>query len=363
MASGSHRLALMLATPRFDLDGDGNHRVADAQFAPPCAGAWLPWRDVPHTGAPFLAPAFFALTQRHFGHGRPWLVGDVDAVLPLVREGYLLAALRSEHTPRFDLSGDAGALPVIWRKLESDRSWRVLSLDGVSESSPLATVLPELARRDGCRVAVQKTSRAPYFELAGFEERLDKEFRRQLKKRAKKIENLAFERVTAYDAGAMQDLLRLESSGWKEGEGTSIASSAETMAFYADLIHAFAETGQLSLCFLKSGHTRIAVQLALEDETTCYLLKTGYDPAYRNLGAGHLVIFHYALDARARGKQIVDLCGTKSDAKACWTDLAHQRVNIRVYRGALGNLEYLARHVVRPQIGKLRRALARHSHG
>lgn len=323
----------------------------------------MPWQEVEHEGAPFLAPAFFALTERHLVKGRSWLVGDVGATLPLVRQGYVLSALRSDHSPRFDMIGDEAALPRIWEAIAADDGWRVLRLDGVSESSPLATVLPALARSAGDRVVVQHASRSPYFELAGFEERLDKEFRRQLRKRAKKIEATSFERVTVYDARAVQDLFRLESSGWKAGEGTSIASSAATMAFYADLIAELARTGQLSLCFLRSGDKRIAVQLAAEDDRTCYLLKTGYDPEYRNLGAGHLVIYQFALDARERGKQVVDLCGTECDAKACWTDLASQRVNIRVYRGALGTVEYLARHVVRPQLGKLRRALARHSQG
>jgi len=353
----------MLATPRFDQLPLQLDRDISARRSPACVGAWLPWQDVVHTGAPFLAPAFFALTERHFGGGRPWLVGDVEAVLPLVRQGYALNALRSDHSPRFDMIGDEAALPRIWEALKADDSWRVLALDGVAETSVLATVLPELARSAGCRVAVQPSSRSPYFALDGFEERLDKEFRRQLRKRAKKIEDLSFERITTYDAGAVQDLFRLESSGWKEGEGTSIASSSATMVFYADLIAELARTGQLSLCFLKSGDKRIAVQLAAEDDRTCYLLKTGYDPEYRNLGAGHLVIYHFALDARERGKQVVDLCGTECDAKACWTDLAQQRVNIRVYRGALGAVEYVARHVVRPQLGKLRRALRSHSQG
>ena len=353
----------MLATPRFDQLPVALDRDTSARCSPACVGAWLPWQEVAHKGAPFLSPAFFALTERHFVKGRPWLVGDLEAALPLVRQGYVLSALRSEHSPRFDMIGDEAALPRLWKALEADDSWRVLSLDGVSESSPLATVLPELAQKAGYRVAVQPSSRAPYFELEGFEEKLDKEFKRQMKKRAKKIEDMSFERVTAYDATAVQDLFRLESSGWKAGEGTSIASSAATMVFYADLIAELARTGQLSLCFLKSGDKRIAVQLAAEDEKTCYLLKTGYDPEYRNLGAGHLVIYHFALDARERGKQVIDLCGTECDAKACWTDLASQRVNIRVYRGALGTVEYLARHVVRPQLGKLRRALKRQSQG
>ncbi|MBA3457833.1 MAG: GNAT family N-acetyltransferase [Deltaproteobacteria bacterium] len=328
------------------------------------AGAWRELQALPRTGAPILAPQFFALTERVFGTGPSWLVGaragDTRAVLPLVREGRELVALRSEHSPRFDMIGEASGLPALWAELVADKSWRILRLDGVSEDSPLVRALPELARRDGCRTVVQPTSRAPYFVLDGFEERLDKEFRRQLRKRAKRIPELSFERITTYDAEAVQDFFRLESSGWKEGEGTSIASSPVVSRFYDELVAEFASAGQLSLCFMRSGSQRIAVQLALEDDHTCYLLKTGYDPEYRQHGAGHLVIYHYALDARERGRAVIDLCGTESDAKRCWTDLARQRMQVRVYRGgALGTLEYAARHIVRPQLGRIRRALAR----
>ena len=342
-------------------------RDTSARSAPidgsPSAGAWGEWRGISH-GAPFLAPQFFELTERLNGAGNTWLLGaragDACALLPLVREGRELVALRSDQSPRFDMVGDADVLPQLWQELIADKSWRSLRLDGVSEDSPLVRVLPELARRDGFRVVVQPTSRAPYFLLDGFEERLDKEFRRQLRKRAKKIPDMSFERITAYDAEAVQDLFRLESSGWKEGEGTSIASSPATAQFYDELVAELARAGQLSLCFLRSGSQRIAVQLAAEDEHTCYLLKTGYDPAYRKEGAGHLVIYHYALDARERGRTEVDLCGTESDAKRCWTDLAHQRVQLRIYRGdVLGTLEYAARHIVRPQLGRIKRALRR----
>ncbi len=331
--------------------------------SPTRVGAWEEWQGISHA-APFLAPAFFEITERLLGTDRTLLLGarngDARALLPLIRHGHELVALRSDQSPRFDMVGDPEALPLLWKELVADKSWRSMCLDGVSEESPLVRVLPELARSDGFHVVVQPTSRAPYFLLDGFEDRLDKEFRRQLRKRAKKIPDLNFERITTYDAEAVHDLFRLESSGWKECEGTSIASSNATTRFYGELIVELARTGQLSLCFLRSGDKRIAVQLAAETEHTCYLLKTGYDPEFQKQGAGHLVVYHFALDALARGRTEIDLCGTECDSKRCWTDLTHQRVQVRIYRNdVLGTLAYAARHIVRPKLGRIRRALTR----
>ena len=116
--------------------------------------AWRDLQALPRTGAPFLAPQFFELTERFLGTGPSCLIGararDMRGVLPLVRNGRVLAGLRSEHSPRFDMIGDAGALPLLWQELVADKSWRVLRLDGVAEDSPLVHALPELARRDGC---------------------------------------------------------------------------------------------------------------------------------------------------------------------------------------------------------------------
>jgi CelD/BcsL family acetyltransferase involved in cellulose biosynthesis len=329
------------------------------------APLWNDWQDLTRSAPPIVAAEFFSLTARFLIAGEPLVVAvrsprGLDAVLPLVRTGGVITGLRSDHSPRFDMVGDPDAVRSVWAALQADTRWRLLRLDGIPCESPLIHHLPTLAHRDGHHVVVQPTSRSRYFLLDGFEARLDSEFRRQLRRRAKRLDGLDYERVTTDDPSAFADLLALEGSGWKHEAGTSIASSARTVEFYRALTATFAHNRQLSLSFLRAHGKRIAVQLALEDDHTCYLLKTGYDPEHRSNGPGHLVIYHYALDARRRGRTAFELLGQDTDDKRKWTPLTRQRARLLIYRRNLtGTLEYALQHIVRPRVGPISRQMRR----
>lgn len=324
---------------------------------------WRRWQARASGCAPVVAPEFFALTAQHLAGGEPVAVevaaGRTGAVLPLVRRGRTLASLRTHHNPWFDVAGDDEALGALWRAVCADPDWRSLHLDGLLAGSALSRAFADGARRDHYPAFVQLTSRAPYMLLDRFEDRIDRELRRALRRRSKRLDGVEFERVTRFDPEAVEDLITLEASGWKAEQGTAIGSSAATRAFYEQLIAAFAARGQLSLSFLRAGGRRIAVQLALEDEDACYLLKIGHDPAHRAAGPGHLLIHHYAVDARARGRSRLEFLGQESRDKRQWTDQSHQRVRLIIYRhGVRGELEHAVRHVVRPRLGRARRRIA-----
>src|SRR5262249_13536135 len=155
--------------------------------------------------------------------------------------------------------------------------WDDLQLSHVPAGSPLATQLPELARAVGMRALVRPAERSPYFELSGFERRLGAKFRGNLRRRAKKLPQLAFERVSVYDARALDEGLALEAAGWKgqDGLGTAIACHARLARFYHAVARSFARRGRLTLAFLRTGERRIAFHFALEDERVYYLLKPG----------------------------------------------------------------------------------------
>ncbi|HVK83931.1 MAG TPA: GNAT family N-acetyltransferase [Kofleriaceae bacterium] len=310
---------------------------------------------------PFARPAFVMPTAR-------WLAPpgvlevvlaqrdrQLTAVLPLVRRGGRLVALRSMHTPRFDMVGAAADL---WRVLRDQVAWHTLDLGAVPHDSPLLTELVAYARADRFRVHTVLRSRAPVLALDGFEERLDGHFRRNLKARRRKLGDLELERVANYDETALADLFQLEAAAWKGDAGTAIASSAATVAFYRDLAARFAPHGALSLTFLRHAGRRIAAHFALEDGDTYYLLKPGYDPEFAAYGPGHLHIYETAVDARRRGLRTFDFLGQDLAWKRSWTSEAHPQVALELYRPSLrGRVAYALKHRVRPVLGALKRRL------
>lgn len=316
--------------------------------------------------APFLRPAFFNATARCFsidGTLEPACArdgADLVAVLPLVRRGSRLAALRGDHTPRFDMIGSPDASALLWRVLRDDLAWHTLELAGVPEGSPLATQLVDLARADGFVVEVVRRSGSPFLPLHEFDQKLPGHFRRNLAARRRKLGEVELERVTVDDASALDDMFRLEAAAWKGEAGTAIASSEGTLRFYREVAAAFARTGALALTFLRSDGRRIAAHFALDDGRTYYLLKPGYDPDYARFGPGHLHVYEAALDARRRGLVELDFLGQEMDWKRSWTSLVRPQLRIEIYRPTRRGLAtHALQYRVRPVLGAMRRWLAR----
>jgi CelD/BcsL family acetyltransferase involved in cellulose biosynthesis len=320
-----------------------------------------PWSELAHQ--PFVTPEWLAILGALASPGEPLIYGvrrgdQLVAALPLALAHRTLYALANDHTPRFDLIGDPAALPAIFARLLRDPRWDSLELSHVPADSALATVLPELAAAAGLRTHVQPAEWSPYFALDKFEERLGSKFRGNLRRRAKKLPDLAFERIDVYDRDALDEGLALEAAGWKGGLGTAIACNARLTRFYHALARSFARRGQLTLAFLRAQEKRIAFHFALEDGRVYFLLKPGFDPAFSQFGPGQLLVREAAADAARRGLSEFDFLGWDMEWKREWTDRGRAHVGIRLYRrSARGQWRFAARHVLRPRAGALWKAL------
>jgi CelD/BcsL family acetyltransferase involved in cellulose biosynthesis len=317
------------------------------------------WRRLAAPVDPFVSPEWLALTGRLLSCGEPLVVAarrasELVAALALSRRGRTLTSLATDHTPRYDLVGDPAALPVLYHQLECDRSWDVVRLGCVPTDSPLAVNLPELARAQGCRVAVGAGPRSPYFALPGFEARLGGKFRGNLRRRARKLEGLSFERLGSYDAAALDEGLALEAAGWKGRAGTAIACDPRLRRFYHAVARTFGRLGQLTLAFLRAHGRRIAFHFALEDKRAYYLVKPGYDPDFAAFGPGQLLVLFAAADAERRGLVEFDFLGWDMDWKLEWTSRVRAHVTLSLYRPTIrGRLRHAAREVLRPQTAAL----------
>ncbi|MFO0570534.1 MAG: GNAT family N-acetyltransferase [Polyangiaceae bacterium] len=317
---------------------------------------WQKWHDLSAHAPPFLSPEFFALSAPLAGDGE-LLVAEAfrdDALvgaLPLRLEGHTLEALRTDHTPSFDFWGARGALESTWSALRKDRRWDVLLLKNVPKGSVLATELPSLAKDSGCPAVVRAGARHLYIELPGFESRLSPKFLTNLKRVERKAGKVEFERLCHVTRSDLSQALAIEAMAWKGGAGTSIDRDVRAAHLYASLARLMGPRGRASLAFLRIDGRRVAMLFSVEDDTTQYALKLGYDPALSNLSPGQLLIWKAAADAERRGLVRFDFVGRDDEWKRKWTELYSEQVSVLIYRRSLRGLgTWALREQVKPRL-------------
>jgi len=329
------------------------------------AEALLQWQELSREAPPLFAPEMAMLTARLSGATEAFLFGvrsrgALVAALPLARRGRTLVTLRTDHTPRVDLVGDPSALEELWSSIRQAGGWDVLELQSIPADSPLAVALPEIARRDGFDVKMRETHRAPWFLIQGIEQRIHRRFRGDMGRLERQLGGVELERVPVFDRAALADVLRLEGAAWKEAAGSAIACDRRLVRFYEAIARVFARRGRLTLAFLRARGQRIAALLALEDTTTFYLLKTGYDPEFAHFGPGQLLVRETARDASRRGLLRYDMLGRDTPWKMKWTHQARAHVAIDFYAPSpRGRARWFLREVARPLAGRTVRSLRR----
>ena len=145
---------------------------------------------------------------------------------------------------------------------------------------------------------------------------LSRNFRRNLKKNSKKIEELP-DLATDFHSGCeikcqhLSTFLDIEASGWKGQAGTSIKQSVSLKAFYEALDRRLRGLGWLEYHFLRSGDKAIAGHFAVRFGRTLILTKIGYDEAFAQ-GAPGNYLFNKNLQ-RAFERNDTDLIDCLSD--------------------------------------------------
>jgi CelD/BcsL family acetyltransferase involved in cellulose biosynthesis len=267
----------------------------------------------------------------------------IAGIAPLMRENALvyglpirrLALLANDHTPRADfiIAGDhKDTYRAIWNSLHEEiDQWDVLQLTQLLETSPTAAAFRSIAAAQRLPIGRWKSSDSPYLELAAnwdcYWASLSAKFRSNVRNRltrAKQIGDPALE-VIIDKAGiksALADVWRLEASGWKDREGTSIGSDPAVEKFYTMLAERGAESGWLRLLFLTTGGTRIAVSYSAVCDERLFLLKTGHDREFHTCSPFKLLTYFAAQDGYARGLREIDFLGDAEPWKQEWTAAA-----------------------------------------
>lgn len=316
---------------------------------------------------PWLRPGWFAAWWDSYGTGRLEVVaarraGALVAVAPLRRHRGGLASATNWHSPGFGLlAADPDARAALARALLDGRP-RSLALHLLDSHSGDVEACVAAARAGGYSVLTRVEMRSPYVVVEGDLDdqlrarsrgaRLRKELRRQRRRAERETGDspaLRLERGQEDLARALQTLLRLEGSGWKDRRRSAIASRADTRAFYERVARWAAERGELRLAFLDIGSRPVAAELLLDDGRAIYDLKGGYDETFRRFGPGKLLAEALLRHAFAGAHASFELLGSDERFKLQWTDLVRERVLFRAFAPSLsGRVEDLVQRRGRP---------------
>jgi CelD/BcsL family acetyltransferase involved in cellulose biosynthesis len=271
------------------------------------------------------------------------VVRDADRIVgiaPLMRESAVvyglpvrrLALVANDHTPRTDfvVAGDENEIyQAIWNSLTSEiDQWDVLQLTQVPHTSRTIPVMSRLAAAAQLPIGTWKSSDSPFLELAGTWESywasLSAKFRSNVRNRLTRLNQigapaLEFLSEKAAISAALDDAWRLEASGWKDKEGTSITSDSAVQRFYTLLAQRAVDRGWLRLLFLTSAGRRIAVSYSAIYDGRLFLLKTGHDREFHACSPFKVLTYLATQEACAQGLREIDFLGDSEPWKHEWT--------------------------------------------
>jgi Acetyltransferase (GNAT) domain len=288
--------------------------VSDLSILESHAGAWNQLALSMGAALPMVSHAWVASYFEHqLRPGEKWLCllayrdDKLLGVLPLLIIPHSIWGIRS---PRLRMPGNYDTVSVDAVLSESDPekvfgyllfalrkafpSFQSLEFSLLPEKSATLALSGRMAKY--FFVVSESAGFGNYIRIDGTYEKflddLSHNFRRNLKKNSKKIEQLPNLATDFHGGGELEcchlaTFLDIEASGWKGKAGTSIRQSPSLKAFYEALDKRLRKLGWLEYHFLRSGDKAIAGHLAVRFGRTLVLTKIGYDEAYAQGAPGN----------------------------------------------------------------------------
>jgi CelD/BcsL family acetyltransferase involved in cellulose biosynthesis len=319
-------------------------------------------------GMPWVRPGWVAAWWQAFGRGQleilaAWRAGRLAGVLPLERRPGQLGSATNPHSPGFCLlAEDATIRRALADALMRGRVRRV-TLQHLPRDGAGLTESHDAAKAAHRLLVTRPMLRSPYVLIAGdwaaYEDSLGGRKLRSLRRHRRRLERLGSLTVDVQDGRArLEELLadgwRIECSGWKGQSGTAVASRADTRAFYGAVARWAAERGWLRLAFLRLDGQPIAFDLCIEENAVHYVVKTGYDGAWREYGPGLLLRHEMLARAFALGLDRYELLGADDPWKARLTAAAHELTALQAFtRSPPGLVDWAVWNYGRPLAKRL----------
>jgi CelD/BcsL family acetyltransferase involved in cellulose biosynthesis len=206
--------------------------------------------------------------------------------------------------------------------------------------------------RAGYRVLQRTLTRPPYLDLVGdwaaFESGMGSDVRANLRRRRRRLEERGTVVFEEEDGSSRLDRLfdevvQVEGIGWKGERGTAIGSRADTLRFYREVASWAADRGWLRIHMLRLDGRAIAISLAFRWDGVHFHLKMGYDPEYRQLAPGMLLMRELIHNVFTEGLRRVEMLGEDEAYKRVWCPETRERIGLQAFAPSIaGNIDRLA---------------------
>jgi len=175
------------------------------------------------------------------------------------------------------------------------------------------------------------------------------------------FESLAPDRDAA--VRLLEEFVQVEASGWKQRNGSSLASRPGLHAFFADLARRFAARGQLQLSFLRRDGAAVAAQLGLKYGNRYWELKVGYDERWQAMSPGRILLWEMLRESWAQGLRAYEFLGSGDGQQAAWSTSERALSTLVLYpysaRGAIAFADDAASSLIR-RVGQTLQKLERY---
>lgn len=313
--------------------------------------------------SPYLRPGWVEAWWLAFGKGDLKIMtlyrkGRLAALLPMADYRGVLRSVSNYHSPRAGiLAEDLPAAMELATSLYAEQPRRV-SLSSLDPAGSSIKACRWAAETAGYKVAVRPYQRSPYLDIAGdwegYESGLSKNLLidlRRARMRLARHGQVSIDMVTGreFADGPLKEAFTVEAAGWKGLRGSAILSNPNTRNFYTNIARWAASHGMLRLFFLRLGKRPIAMYYALEDKGTCYLLKGGYDSAYRRYSPGKLLLHAIVSHCFSAGLSRIEFHGDAEPYKFLWADSVNEQKRLEAFLPTTaGRLRWAAIAYMRP---------------
>jgi CelD/BcsL family acetyltransferase involved in cellulose biosynthesis len=298
------------------------------------------------SAAPFQSPEWLLPWWRRFGSGLPYVLairrnGRLVGVVPLYshpgaasRERTLVpigVGVSDDLDPLFDPQfSDEAAEATLAHLAERDQLWNQCVFQQLPAGSPLLTAAPPLGLieettvQDACPVL-----RIPEL-VGGLSDCLPGGQMKKLlssRRRAGREGVVRIERATqAGFESLFETVLRLHSARWTARALPGVLADSAVQDFHREAAWNLLRLGALRMYLLRIGDRPVASFYGFtRGKRAAYL--GGFDPAYKQLSPGMLVVGHAIEEAIREGAEEVDFLRGREAYKYAWG--AEDRLNYR----------------------------------
>lgn len=308
------------------------------------------WAACP-TATPFQSPAWLISWWRYFGHGELWTLvvrhqGRLVGLLPVHRHTGKVTFLGTGISDYLDALVAPGFERTVARAFFShlmahSRRWAVCDFQQMKPRSPLLTFRPgdlkaQISGHDPCPVLELPTtpadlpSRVPKAHLAkvayGW-------------RRAAKIGRVQTERATqdSFDS-LLEAFFTLHGSRWSERGETGVLAAASLQSFHRESGAALLRQGKLRLYVLRIDSEPVAALYGFLHQRTFFYYLGGFDPKFRVISPGSLIIHHALIKAVDEGALTFDFLRGREPYKYTWGAKDMSTLRLRVAQSAEGRM-------------------------